>query len=255
MIIEIDHIAISSNRFAEHIESMKTLGYTTSFIEMNRENLKIKTKLLHKFHANHDLALLSSMGNIGIELVNHRTIHKSDDVYIIPIFENIPHEIIEYIQEKEIDNIGKYGIMKTFDTPIYISNNVNNANLQFKKFVIKTKNIEKSVIFWKLLGFKIIQNTTDLILLEFKALLNQNIYHLYLQKTQDQDKTHFLDDTGFNCVAFISTSSKNEKNFLDHKGITTTNIEKFILREKTLDIFFAIGPSGEIVEIISIQNN
>jgi hypothetical protein len=253
MLIEIDHIAISSIRFAEHIKIMKTIGYAPTFIETNIDNLQIKRQLLNRYDAKHDLALLNSVGNIGIELVNHRYIHESD-AYIVPIFENIPYELIEDIKEKKINNIGFCAKMKAFDIPIYISDS-DSPNLQFKKFVVKTKNIKKSILFWELLGFKVIQTTPDLVFLEFRALLHKNIYHLYLQKNNDDNIIHCLDDRGFNCIAFISNSAKNEKEFLDKKDVSTTNIEKFVLGEKTLDIFFAKGPSGELIEIISIHNN
>jgi hypothetical protein len=252
MLIEIDHIAISSIRFAEHIKVMKTMGYAPTFIETNIDNLQIKRQLLNRYDAKHDLALLNSVGNIGIELVNHRHIYEAD-AYIVPIFENIPYDLIEDVKEKKVNNIGFYAKMKAFDAPIYISNNDHSPNLQFKKFVVKTKNIEKSIQFWEFLGFKVIQTTPDLIL-EFRALLHKNIYYLHLQKNNDGN-SHFLDDKGFNCIAFISNSAKNEKEFLDKKGVDTTNIEKFVLGEKILDIFFAKGPSGETVEIISVHNN
>lgn len=253
MLIEIDHIAVSSIRFAEHIQIMQSIGYAPTFIETNINNLQIKRQLLNRYETTHDLALLNSVDNIGIELVNHRHIHEAV-AYIVPVFENIPYDLIEDVKEKKIDNIGFYANMKAFDAPIYISNNDHNPKPQFKKFVVKTKNIKKSILFWELLGFNVLQTDPDLVLLEFRALTHKNIYHLYLQQSND-DNIHLLDDKGFNCIAFISNSAKNEKESLDKKGVSTTNIEKFVLGEKTLNIFFAKGPSGELVEIISVHNN
>ena len=88
MILEIDHIAISSMNFHDDIEFFKSMGYELKFTESNVDNLMIKRSLLHNYQSIHDIALLTLTDNLGIELVNHKTIHKSHE-YIIPIFENV----------------------------------------------------------------------------------------------------------------------------------------------------------------------
>ena len=86
MIIKIDHIAISSMSFEKHVDILKSVGYNPAFMEINIENLQIKRPLLKNFHKNHDLALLTSIGNFNIELINHRHINPNYG-YIIPLFE------------------------------------------------------------------------------------------------------------------------------------------------------------------------
>ena len=252
MILEIDHIAISSMNFHDDIEFFKSMGYELKFIESNVDNLMIKHSLLHNYQSTHDIALLTLTDNLGIELVNHKTIHKSNE-YVVPIFENVDSNLF-LNQEKNANMIGTQLKMKLMEIPAYVSNNKQDSPFHFTKFVVMVDDIEKSAQFWKLLGFKIIKIMPEFTLLEFKALFNKNTYHLYLQKIEN-NKEHYLDDTGFNCVALISNNSVSDKKTLDDNGVTVTDVQKLTIGNKTLDIFFAIGPSNELVEVISTSNS
>ena len=100
MLIGIDHVTICSTKFEDHIKVIKSLGYQLVFTEKNVENLQIKHNLMKRFCNKHDLTLLTAKNNIGIEFVNHEYIN-SDAGYIIPIFENVPHELTERIKDEK----------------------------------------------------------------------------------------------------------------------------------------------------------
>ena len=63
---------------------------------------------------------------------------------------------------------------------------------------------------------------------------------------------HMLDDLGFSGFGFVSTSIENDRSFLKSKRVCVTDIEEIIINQKGLKIFFAIGPSGEKVEVIGV---
>lgn len=253
MIIKIDHIAVSSRDFNRHINILKSLGYKPQFVEKGIENLKIKRGLMQDFSEYHDLALLESKGNIPIELLDHRHVG-SNNSYIIPVFENIPESLIE---KSGVIRLGEIALenarIKGFDASIYFNRSISNQGFRFNKLIVKAANIKKSIIFWGRFGFKVVEEGGDFAKLELKSLLDQSTYQVFLQESDYKDDKPCLDDRGFNCIAFVSNSAKNEKDFLNKKGIETTEIEEINLNHKRLDIFFAIGPSGELVEIIGVK--
>jgi len=256
MIMQIDHVAISSMNFDGHIKIINSLGYKLKFAEKDIENLKIKSGLMRNFSELQNLALLTRENSVGIELLNHRHINSKSDIYIFPIFDNVPGELVEKIEQEKV---GKGMFIKAklrcFDVPIYTPDDVKDANIfQFNKIIIKTRDTKLSMDFWGYFGFKVIQTEKKFAILEFKSLFNKNVYQIYLQEDSNIKKEFFLDDKGFNCIAFTSNSAKNEKESLERKGVRVTEIEKLLLNGKLLNIFFAIGPFRELVEIIGIEN-
>lgn len=209
---------------------------------------------MRKFSERHHLALLSCARNINIELINHGHIHPRDS-YIVPVFENIADDLIERLVERRINDCVFTEVrIKSLDVPIYIKKDANNNGFKFNKMVMRVSDVKKSIIFWEHFGFKVLQVKKDFSLLEFKSLITEDICQIYLKKSDDVYNKPFLDDEGFNCIAFISNSAKNEKEFLDEKGIETTEIERFALNRRVLNIFFATGPCGELAEIVGLEH-
>lgn len=253
MIIQIDHVALSSMNFEEDIKILEALNYELQFIKKGIRNLQIKRGLMKQFSKEHDLALLTSKGNIGIELLNHRHIN-TEKPYIFPIFENVPDDLTDMRGRKKINgSIFTEVKIKSIDAPIYIKKDSNVDGFGFNKIVIKVTDIRKTMDFWACLGFKAIQIKSGFALLEFRSLFSKDVYYIYLHESDDVNDTPYIDDNGFNCIAFISNSVKNEKDNLERNGIQTTKIEELSLNRKELNIFFAIGPCGELVEIVSMK--
>jgi len=254
MILDLDHISVSSGNFSESKKFLKSIGYETKFMEENIPNLSIKFSLLHDNNHNkfHTIALLNSDNNISIELVDHGKIFSSQS-YIIPIFNSFPSDLMSNNNEKSSE-IGIIKKMKLMNLPFILSNTNNATNFQFKSFVLMTNDIEKSKKFWQLLGFKISKTTTTFTILDFNTLFNKNKCEIYLYFT-DVYQENYLDNSGFNCITFLSNNPKNDRKVFLDNGFFTTNIEQLTVNNKILEIFFAKGPSNELVEIISIKLN
>ena len=252
MIVQIDHVALSSMNFEEDIKIITALNYKSQFIQTGIKNLQIKRGFMRQFSEDHDLALLASEGNIGIELINHGHIN-TENTYIFPIFENIPNDLTASLGRRRINDCTfTEARMKSIDVPIYIYEDVNKNVFRFNKMVIRVMNFEKSIFFWECVGFSVHKIKKDFALLEFKSLVSNDICQIYLQEYGDSNNKPYLDNPGFNCIAFISNSAKNEKKILDNKGIETTEIEELTLNQRVLNIFLARGPNGEIIEIIGL---
>lgn len=251
MIIKIDHIAISSMSFEKHVEILKSVGYKPAFMEKDIKNLQTKRPLLKDFHENHDLALLTSIGNFNIELINHRHINMNYG-YIIPLFEfeHISNQLTKdnqeiYLGEAFLRAVGA----KDLDTLSKL-NNLNETDFQFNKIILKTKDIQKSIEFWECFGFKVFKNGNEFAVMVFKSLFNTGKYTIYLKKSNTTENEYFLDDKGFNCIAFVSNSATHEREALNKKNIRTTEIGNLSINQNNFDIFFTFGPNGELVEVI-----
>ena len=181
MLLDIDHIAFASSSVERDIEVFHTIGYKEDFVETNIENLTIKRDFLRVFSEHHDISLLKANGSISIELTNHKNIHVCYP-YIIPIFENLPYDLAEHYHDRESEHIGIKSKIKKIDVPVYLRHNRSTSQFKFNKLMIYTNDILRSVNFFKILGFRFVDEKNELVTLEFKSLFSNNVYILYLKK-------------------------------------------------------------------------
>ncbi len=120
----------------------------------------------------------------------------------------------------------------------------------FNKIIINTDNIEKSVDFFKLLGFSFTQIIDNMHELKFFSILNPNDFYIYLN--YNEKNKYYLDDKNYNCLALITNSAQKEKEVLKNNGFKTTDIEELTVNGKNVKIFFTQRDDNEIVEIIEI---
>lgn len=247
MIVQIDHIALESDDFKKSSQTLTRLGYKNKFYEENKRNLGIKRRLVKKFSSTHDLALFSKENCINIELLHHFSDNKARG-YITPLFENLPDK---YIEQRRAGEHFDCATLKGLNVPIKIKADDNIAGFRFNKFIVETNEVGDSVNFWENFGFRKKSLYKKSVVLEFFSPYDQNIYQIFLQPGISKKK-FFLDDLGFNCIAFVSSSTEKELLFLKNKGIIVTETERIIINGKMLKVFFAKGPSGELVEVIDI---
>ena len=62
----------------------------------------------------------------------------------------------------------------------------------------------------------------------------------------------YLDTAGFTCVALFSTSVAEDPHFLAHRGVTVSETGTIRVNGQELELFFAQGPAGELVEVIGL---
>ena len=235
MILDIDHIALSSSDFLNDIELFSGLNYELEFTENKIKNLIIKKKFMKFFSLNHDLCLLKSKTNINIELLHHDQINKKNG-FIVPIFEF----------SKKLQNIKELDLkLKRFDRSYVLKESID--DFIFSKFYVNSHNIEDSNLFWSTLGFKKINQNQYI----FQSIFSSKRYELLLKYTSSK-QNYFLDDNGCNCISFLTNSIQNEKKNLE-TNYETSEIETLTINKKEIDIFFVKGPSNELVEIISIK--
>lgn len=216
MILRIDHVALSSSDIAADGMLLEKKGFHKVFSGTGIDNPEIKRGLMARFPRKHDAALYTFPGGLPVEIINHG--HSSGSP--------------GYIRPMPSDSSG-------FDT-----------------IEAETADALKSSEFWKMFGFRQPagkaapgQEGGGIRALEFRPVLPGPGCTIIMRETGGGSR-HFLDDKGYNCLAFVSNSVRREKEALEKAGIKTTGIQKFVSNGRELEIMFAAGPSGELVEII-----
>ncbi|MBI5227919.1 hypothetical protein HY988_05000 [Candidatus Micrarchaeota archaeon] len=250
MFLQIDHIAFSSAKNDEAVKLFETLGYSKRFSSNNVPNPAIKRKLVSHFTPTHDLVLMDHPNSISIEFIDYGYAGKLPG-YVLPIFDGL--RTYEGINESSAGKFKNTTLAPgTLDIPICVTEDA--TGLALNKAIINTSDVSLSMTFWKFFGFNQIPDDTGLVAMEFLSILKKQKFVIYLRKSEPKSGSgHFsLDDNGFNCIALISNSASNEHQKLSASKVKVTEIESVSVNGKVLDIFFAIGPGGEIVEVLSL---
>lgn len=255
MIIQIDHITISTVHFDIATDCFKKWGYDLRFIEKGVDNLGIKKKFLRTLNPVHDIAFLQLTDSYSVEIINHRS-EQNIDSYIIPvIFRNPAEAWMEYQDSLKILNIsGKPGILPCIDIPVFITTAPQAPENAIKAIIVKTNDLKKSLEFWGYLGFKLQETDGIAARMSFISPFRSTSLELIVMESPTEQPGYTLDSTGVSCIALISTSAKKDHDNLSENGITVTEIGILSLNGKTLNIFFILGPCNEIVEIIEITH-
>ena len=253
MIVDIDHVAFSSYDIDTQVASLKGLGYTLNFIRRNIPNLEIKRKMLKSFNNIHHTAMLKKNKSFSVELIDEGNINLHVGCFR-PVLEGV--ELRNAVNNK-IEVGGKIftnRYFESFGTEVYTLDHITGQNnFLFNKLMMESWDIFKSAEFWKKLGFTEIARCAGFCILKFRSVLENHNYFLYIIKKQKPDIEFRLDDKGFTCLAFVSTSIKRDiKNIQDLASyISATEIIE--IGQHGLEIGFICGPCGELVELAAVQ--
>jgi len=245
MIIQIDHIALATSNFEKSTRLLSSLSYQNKFCENGVKNPRIKKGLVKNYLGTHNLSFFLKGGSLNIELLNHVG-NRGENGYITPLFENVPDELV---RKRYTGDLFEQAEINGLDIPVYVKKNSKISGFRFNKLVIKTNRVEDSINFWRNFGFKKKGSLSGMAILEFASFYPKHVYQIYLQPEGASGK-YLLDDNGFNCIAFVSSSSEKELLLYKNKGLKVTKMEQIEINGKIIKIFFVKGPSGELVEIV-----
>jgi len=252
MIIHIDHVALELNDWQRGARLLSDLGYNPKFCESGLQNPAIKKELTKNFSDAHDLYFFYKTGSFNIELLCYglNCQNRGRNGYIMPVMENIPAKLIV---KKSVASSVATAAISGLAVPIYLKDNKELSEFRFNKFVIPTNYLEASLRFWQLFGFKRSSLFNNWEKLSFATPWQKDGYQIFLQPVNYR-RNYFLDDIGFNCLALVSSSAAKERLLLKKRGVIVTDLESMEISGKKLEIFFAQGPSGELVEVITVLN-
>jgi hypothetical protein len=252
MIVLLDHIALTPRNLNEGVSVLSTLGYKARFKRMGVSELAIKREMTTLRYGRQDLLLFDSEGNTSLEIVNYGRANETEP-YVLPIVEGIDASRFERVCERSIGDlcVTEYTLLDS-DYHVLIGAGEGGV-LSLKGAAIMVSELSASVGFWETFGLRLCAEGSDYAVMECKFPLNQFRFRIYLRESKEAAGEYHLDDMGFNCIAFVSNSVKLERELLDRHGCRTTEIETFRLNDRDYNIMFAVGPSGEMVELLSVQ--
>jgi hypothetical protein len=227
MILDIDHIGYSSINFEDDICFLRGLGFNMRFVQRGIKNQDIKQNLLRSFTMEHHLALCDRACDISIEVVHY------------------PH-------------VGQKRVAQTSFSPLICNQEVRSlqqiaAQDYFKQLSMSISDITRALVFWRALGFDVVERGDGYFILRFRSLLKNNDYFVHAKLTRAAVHKVFLDDIGFTSLALITSSASRERAALEKHNFNVTPIEHVAIGNRNLNIFFSESPDGHIVELISLE--
>jgi catechol 2,3-dioxygenase-like lactoylglutathione lyase family enzyme len=117
--------------------------------------------------------------------------------------------------------------------------------------VAPTRDLQASTAFWHALGFRAANAAGAASDLEFRSILGSPL-RLRLELDPGASGPCYLDSCGFNCLAFVATSVASEHRALQAVAVQVTDLEPITVNGRPLEIFFATGPGGELVEVLGL---
>ena len=126
-------------------------------------------------------------------------------------------------------------------------------NLNNNIISVNTASFEESALFYQAIGFKYDGDS----MVQMKTIMDEKPVVLSLVKSETLGKNH-LDSLGFCCLAFVSNDVRKERQKLEKKLISVTEIMTLSVNKQNLDIFFAYNNYGDICEFVSLtkeENN
>ncbi len=249
MILQIDHVAFACTDIEKKVRSLKGWGYQDQFVEAEISNPLIKRSLMRRFSQKQTMVLMRNPGSFAVELLDHGHVNEQHGSFT-PIVENFSKDFVKSTSGHKICGQSfEKALCLSLDCEMYFTES---EKFQFNKVVLKTNDLKASVKFWKNFGFQVASEDLDGVILKFRSLISPSDLYIYLQSDKSYSSLSYLDDQGFNCLAFISNAVEREKENLEAQGFVVTGIEELKVNQKRLSVCFAQGPCGECAEIIGI---
>ncbi len=158
--------------------------------------------------------------------------HRYNDTHILTFLEPLSPEVIPI-------EITSYNTVADKQTP----------SIEYDtKHTIKiyTENINNTTSLLKAVGFKNKDNH-----LEYTSLFAPKTVLVKLIETK-HNINWALDNSGFSCLAFMSNNALKEQERLSEQ-FECTEVDKLVVNDKNLSLFFVKGSSGELIEIFSVD--
>lgn len=256
LIYKLDHLAFATNDFHKQIQYFEKLGFSPVFVENNATNMPDTKRIMYEFSPNFNFSLLSSEKNAGIEILDYGHVGPVKKQLFFPVFENLPDRFMRKTRAQDLNLDEMTLIEKIWDgnnNMFFYELRTERPDFRFNKIILLTGDLARSISFYIYLRFRILTQQENWAKLQFNSLLHKNPTFLYLVQSDIQPQPVQLDSGTFQKMAFLSNSLEKDKQLLESKGVATTPINPLQANQKQLSIFFAHGPSGELLEFVSLE--
>jgi len=223
MLVQVDHLALTGAAMDTQTRLLESMGYEQVFSSERIPNPEIKRPFMQAWCDYHTLALYRRDGSIPIEIIDYEHTSSGHSRYDL----------------KQVPN----GSLTHPDEADTASNSVDSLDT----VVLETASLSATREFFRTLGLEQRDSQT----LTFASPLTDPTF-VKLREDSSAEET-YLDTPGYPCLAFVTTDIEAELSRLSDAGYDVTAVEPIALPERTLEIGFVMGPTGEPVELVSLQ--
>jgi hypothetical protein len=207
---------------------------------------------MKEFSGQLDMGFMIRPGSVNIELLCHGHVMEGGS-YILPVLEGANFEK-ECIEDPILINGWSFIKVRSkfVKSEFYIPEGGNTSGFLCNKMIVDAEDVEKAVILWTHLGFRSVAGNKQWAHLKFKGFGRNGSFDLFIRRKDARSRQFYLDQQGFNCLAFISTDAERERKRFEKLNIETSEINRFRVNGKDLSICWLRGAFGEIIEVISL---
>lgn len=241
MIFGLDHVTWGGTITDARRDFLRGLGYQPVLSAQRLGNLEIKRPWLHAFSPEHALELSRVSNGVGVEMVDHGATHGITDRFLPVLHGAEPLDS----SDRPLD--------ATPRGPAFWSSSLALAYVleagdpqPIRSFVWRSSQPEASARFWRRFGFAV--DSINPRHLRFRGVDGVGC-DMTLAPVAQAEPTR-LDAAGLTCLAFVSTSVARDLADLAADGVVVSAIASITPGQHALDIGFAEGPDGEVVELI-----
>lgn len=243
MIIGISHITYTCWDISQSIEKFKRRGFELKFIEKSMKSDENKNIFLSQKSFFHDIALMTYIDGIALELVSYNRRPDGCAGSIFPIYRN------SIWSGQLITKKNKCGLMH---------------EIQNNSILIMVDNYRESLNFWtNVVGYKIIEETVvsynvgtkkRLVKLLRPSPIGRLTSCLFLCESSGKNSNAFLDSPGSTCVSYITSDIKKDyDNLILYGKCVGTGIFSVTVNENDFFVSIVSCPGGMYIELLQLK--
>jgi hypothetical protein len=250
MILGFSHQAICLPDFSSAAHLLRKFGYVEQFHEFGLPNPHEKRAFLNDLPSQMDLVYFCVPDRPAIELVRYPGPQQQ---HCSPYCLAVSPDLAAEVERKTENDLGELGWMQALCTAAIILPS-QRPEKDFASYGLLCSEFEESKTFWTQgLGFKEISVSNRALFLSRNAALPQWRMELYLWQADYQASEYFLNAEGLTVLSFISNDVAADGLLLGSLGAQcVSEVFKSWVNQRYLTIQLIRGPSGELIELISL---
>ncbi|OVE76888.1 hypothetical protein BVX98_04270 [bacterium F11] len=269
MIIGVSHLTLSCANVDADSAKLREKGFELVFLEKDAPNNEGKKKFLNFYQKGHSLALLTKDRGIPIELIDHGSEPKEGPSnYEVHWTGNLDQWSLNHEEDEKLARIWKdsgisknsiLGVWSHLKIPFWWEKDSDSSKMIIRSLLIRTDRFEESRDFWeKGLGFKMDTQSNSgkqgkWLRLKFYAPISSWSTEMVLVDQKKEIAPVKLDNSGFSCLAFITTQLEKDRDRLFEAGAKDSTCPfKIGINNKKLLVEVFQGPGNEFVELVEV---
>jgi catechol 2,3-dioxygenase-like lactoylglutathione lyase family enzyme len=272
MILGVDHLALSCDDVRTTTQSLTEYGYRLGFLQTNMPNHELKRPFLGEYNSLHSVAYCVGKRGVALELTDHGGLLRNQDShYQLLMGGDLGGASLWEIESNSWSDTWQdaYGCKEPKTAMFHglhaqywfdrASHGLEDSGV--RALLIPVANAEKAEHFWQRgLGCQrvsegVSNDGTRWRRIAFRSPTAQNwSLDIILAEKRIEIKAPMLDDSGFPCLAILTTSMKRDMEKLWETGVTESTGEFMVeVNGRTLKVLIFRGPDDELIELIEIQ--